>query len=99
MKTQPPIRPATLFLVLMAWMGQGATAHAQGTAFTCQGRLDSRGSPANGSFDFQFALYGSASGSNQWGPTLTNTAVAVSNGLCAMSPDFGRWVSRAARTD
>ena len=92
MKTQPPIRPETLFLVLMACMGQGATAHARGTTFTCQGRLDSGGSPANGSFDFQFALHDAASGGNQWGPTLTNTAVAVSNGLCAMSPDFGRWV-------
>lgn len=92
MKTQPSIRPETLFLVLMACMGQGATAHARGTTFTCQGRLDSGGSPANGSFDFQFALHDAASGGNQWGPTLTNTAVAVSNGLCAMSPDFGRWV-------
>ena len=32
------------------------TAHAQGTAFTYQGRLNSSGTLANGSYDLQFTL-------------------------------------------
>jgi hypothetical protein len=35
-------------------------ALAQGTAFTYQGRLNVSGSPANASYDFQFALYDAA---------------------------------------
>jgi hypothetical protein len=66
-----------------------ATCQAQGTAFTYQGRLDSDGAPANGSYDFQFALYDAAGGGNRWGPTLTNQAVAISNGLFTVTLDFG----------
>ena len=33
--------------------------HAQGTAFTYQGRLIDGGSPANGSYDLRFAVYDS----------------------------------------
>src|SRR6266852_1020038 len=41
-----------------------ALAGAQGTAFIYQGRLTSSGSPANGTYDFRFALSNAISGGN-----------------------------------
>ncbi|MCX8091112.1 MAG: hypothetical protein N3I86_09315 [Verrucomicrobiae bacterium] len=84
-----------------------STCHAQGTAFTYQGRLDSGGSPAAGIYDVRFAIYDAASGGNQWGPALTNSATAVSNGLFTVTLDFGagvftgtaRWLEIAVRTN
>src|SRR5262245_50408682 len=61
---------------------------AQSTAFTYQGRLDDGGNPANGSYDLTFALCSAASGPTQLG-AVTNTAVAVSNGLFTVTLDFG----------
>jgi hypothetical protein len=77
-----------LFLVLVLW-NTTLAAYAQGTAFTYQGRLNQNGSPANGVFDFKFALAS--------GPVIppdsrtftTNSAVAVSNGLFVVMLDFG----------
>jgi hypothetical protein len=34
---------------------------AQGTAFTYQGQLQNNGSPANGNYDFTFALFNNSS--------------------------------------
>ncbi len=36
--------------------------YAQGTAFTYQGRLNSGGVPANGTYDFVFTIFASDSG-------------------------------------
>jgi hypothetical protein len=82
-----------------------STCQAQGTAFTYQGRLESGGAPANGSYDLQFALYDAASGGSQVGAILTKTATAVSNGLFTVTLDFGagaftgadRWLEIAVR--
>ena len=80
---------------------------AQGTAFTYQGRLNNDGSPANGSYDFTFALFNQGdTNSVQIGATQTNPAVAVSNGLFTVTLDFGAtysgaalWLEIAARTN
>jgi len=65
---------------------------AQGTGFTYQGRLNSPIGPANGSYDLQFTLYPTnTTGTAVAGP-LTNTAVAVSNGLFTTTIDFGATV-------
>ncbi len=79
---------------------------AQGTAFTYQGRLDSSGAPANGSYDLRFTLHDAASGGAQQGGPLTNSAVGVSNGLFTVALDFGnqfpgadRWLEIAVRTN
>src|SRR5258706_2539566 len=64
-------------------------AAAQGTAFTYQGRLNAQGSPADGAYDLRFGLYDAASSGAQQGPILTNSAVAVSNGLFTVTLDFG----------
>jgi hypothetical protein len=65
------------------------TARAQGTAFSYQGRLNDGANPANGSYDLTFSLYDAESAGNQVGSTITNIAVAVSNGLFVVSLDLG----------
>jgi len=81
---------------------------AQGTAFTYQGRLNDSGSPANGSYDLQFAVYDASSGGTPVAGPLTNSAVVVSNGLfMATNLDFGpgvftgaaRWLDIGVRTN
>ena len=66
-----------------------ATAGAQGTAFTYQGQLNGGGSPANGSFDFQFTLYATNVTGNAVAGPITNSTIAVSNGLFTTTVDFG----------
>jgi hypothetical protein len=66
-----------------------STAHAQGTAFTYQGQLQNNGSPASGTYNLTFSVYtNSTSGTAVAGP-VTNSAVAVSNGLFSVTIDFG----------
>ncbi len=101
------IRPLALALTfLSAFNSPLSTANAQGTGFTYQGRLNSGGSPANGSFDLEFGLWSAASGPAQLGSKLTSTATAVSNGLFTVTLDFGanfpgadRWLEIGVRTN
>lgn len=65
-------------------------AYGQGTtAFTYQGRLNTASGPATGSYDMTFAVYDAALGGNQIAGPITNSAVAVSNGLFTVTLDFG----------
>ena len=64
-------------------------AFAQTTAFTYQGSLNTSGTPASGNYDFQFALFDAASGGAQLGTTQTLNGVVVTNGVFAVSLDFG----------
>src|SRR5438874_4625980 len=82
------IKAFALMLLLSTLNSQLSTAFAQGTGFTYQGRLVQNGAPANGSYSFQFLLRQTSNGAQQ-GPTLTNDAVAVSNGLFTATLDFG----------
>ena len=87
---------------------QLSTAHAQGTAFTYQGRLNNGANAANGIYDLRFAIYDSTNnpGTLIVGP-VTNAAVTVSNGLFTTTLDFGagiftsanRWLDIAVRTN
>lgn len=77
-----------------------------GTAFTYQGRLKDGGSPANGTYDVQFALYDQLTGGTQQGPTACADNVAVVQGLFTLEIDFGaqftgqdRFLEIAVRTD
>ncbi len=80
---------------------------AQGTAFTYQGQL-SDGGPANGSYDLAFTVYDTNAPAGNWvaGP-ITNSAVAVTNGMFVVNLDFGagvfngssRWLEMAVRTN
>jgi len=83
------------------------SASTPGTAFTYQGRLNYRGTPANGSFDLQFGLYDDPTGGAQWYQVITNTGVVVNNGLFTTLVDFGadpfdgtaRWLAIAVATN
>jgi hypothetical protein len=80
---------------------------AQGTAFTYQGRLNDGAAPANGSYDLTFALFNTnITGTPLVGP-VTNSAVAISNGLFTVMIDFGssvwngqtNWLEIGVRTN
>jgi formylglycine-generating enzyme required for sulfatase activity len=60
-----------------------------GTGFNYQGRLAENGAAANGAVDLRFALYPEATGGNSIGLSKTNAGVLVSNGLFAVTLDFG----------
>jgi len=82
------------------------TSRAQGTAFTYQGQLGDGGVPANGSYDFTFAIFDSYTNGIQQGPTITNAATAVDDGLFLVTLDFGnqfpganRWLQIAVCTN
>ena len=91
MKTQKRL----LFSNLFFWAGLAA-ASAQGTAFSYQGRLLASGSPANGPYDLTFTVWNAASGPTQIGATVTNSSVAVSDGLFTALLDFGAGVFNGA---
>jgi hypothetical protein len=84
MKIKPLFAAAFLFTLNHA-------VHAQGTAFTYQGRLDDGPTPANGGYDLRVVVFDAATGGNQRG-LLTNNAVAASNGLFTTTLDFGSGV-------
>src|ERR1019366_1680709 len=80
---------AVVLSLLAACHALLATARAQGTAFTYQGRLSDGASPANGSYDLRLSLFTTnTGGSAAFGP-LTNSATFVSNGLFTVTLDFG----------
>src|SRR2546423_15716547 len=78
-----------LLAVLSILSSRHATAFAQGTAFTYQGRLTEGGNPANGNYDLTFGLYDTVSGGNIVAAPITNLAVAVNSGLFTVTLDFG----------
>ena len=92
--------------VLFVYLSFISPVEAQGTAFTYQGRLSVLGAPANGTYDFIFKICTTSSGPTQIGPTLTNSATSVSNGLFSVTLDAGnqfpgadRWLEVSVRTN
>jgi hypothetical protein len=81
---------STVFIV------QALTAQAQGTAFTYQGRLNSNGGAATGSFDFRFRLAADNQGNNYVGSAFITNAVTVTNGLFVTTIDFGTGIFEGA---
>jgi hypothetical protein len=61
-----------------------------GAAITYQGYLTDNGSPANGTYDFQFLLYDALSGGTQVGSTVTIADIIVSDGQFTAALDFGK---------
>src|SRR5438445_692956 len=76
-------------MLLLALASGYLQANPLGTAFTYQGRLFDGGSPANGQYELQLALFNVLAGPGQVGRTLTNSNVAISNGLFTTGLDFG----------
>ena len=101
------MKTRNLVLVCLALAVISQPAFAQGTAFTYQGRLNSGGNVANGSYDLAFATFNVSSGAGQVGGGITNSPVAVSNGLFTVQLDFGagvftgpdRWLEISVRTN
>lgn len=93
-------------LTLLCLLGH-STAAPLGTAFTYQGRLTDGGIPANGNYDFTFALFDRGSSGSPIAGPVTNSVVGVTNGLFTATLDFGlggftgeaRWLEIAARTN
>jgi hypothetical protein len=75
--------------VLLLFLSIALKAGAQGTAFNYQGRLNDAGAPANAAYDFQFTVYNAVTNGSPVSASLTNSAVAVSNGLFNVTLDFG----------
>ncbi|PWU17866.1 MAG: hypothetical protein C5B50_10435 [Verrucomicrobia bacterium] len=81
-------------------------AQAQTTAFTYQGRLTDSDTPANGSYDMTFTIFGASSGGSAIAGPLTNAPASVSNGVFTVTLDFGagvfpgsdRWLELGVRT-
>src|SRR5260221_13003605 len=83
---------AALMLVLSTLNAQLSTLLAQGTAFTYQGRLNSSGNPASGTYNLTFSLFNTnTTGVPAAGP-VTNNTVNVTNGLFTVLIDFGSGV-------
>src|ERR1700749_926792 len=95
------------FLLTILVLADTGNLHAQGTAFTYQGWLNTAGNPAAGNYDLTFALFNNAStNTGQVGTTLTNLGVGVTNGLFTVTLDFGasfpganRWLAIGVRTN
>src|SRR2546430_6379843 len=80
-----------LLVVTLLLLMTSALVSAQTTTFTYQGRLNDSGNAANGVVDMQFKLYDAADPgtSTQIGSTITNSNVAVTNGIFTVRLDFG----------
>ncbi|MDQ6654477.1 MAG: hypothetical protein M3176_02400 [Chloroflexota bacterium] len=65
-------------------------ADAQTSAFTFQGKLNDNGTAASGNYDMQLKLYDTATvgTGTQVGTTVTFPAVAVTDGIFTVQPDF-----------
>lgn len=93
------------FLLSLLWAA--ASAHAQGTAFTFQGRLHDNGVAATGVYDVRFAVYDAPDGLGIVAGPLIQPGIAITNGLFLTTLDFGanvftgpsRWLEIMTRTN
>ena len=69
-----------------------AILHAQSTAFTYQGQLTENGSPASGIYDLRFTIYDLDTGGSVVAGPVTNSPVAVSDGMFTVTLDFAAGV-------
>ena len=76
--------PALISLLFL----EAHSAFAQGTAFTYQGQLQNNGNPASGIYNLTFTLFATNSGGAAVAGPVTNSAVAVSNGLFTVIIDL-----------
>ena len=82
-------RKLILALALSTTLSLPTLADPAGTVISYQGRLESSGAPAQGSYDFRFSLNDAPSGGNPVGPGLKRNGVPVTNGLFSVELDFG----------
>ncbi|HEY6120986.1 MAG TPA: hypothetical protein VIV66_13575, partial [Pyrinomonadaceae bacterium] len=78
-----------LVVILFLLLSSSLNILAQTSVFNYQGRLQDTGTPANGTYDFQFRLFDALVGGNQVGTTLIRDDVGVTSGIFSVSLDFG----------
>lgn len=96
-----------ILMIVVSSLALAGAVYAQGTLFTYEGKLGFNGVPATGSYDMTFSLFTTNVNGVQVGSTVTNPAVAVTNGLFMVGIDFGpgifsgppRWLQVAVRTN
>jgi microcystin-dependent protein len=85
--------PHLIAILGMLILADNDHADAQGTtAFTYQGHLNTSGNAANGFYNLSFAVYDASVAGNLIAGPITNSEVAVSNGLFTVTLDFGSGV-------
>lgn len=88
----------TLVLLLFTlYVCSAPKTPGQTTEFTYQGSLKDGANPANGNYDFEFALFDALVAGAQVGATLERNSIAVSNGAFSVSLDFGNQFPGANR--
>jgi trimeric autotransporter adhesin len=93
--------------VLVFWLAAVEFAHAQGNAFTYQGRLTDNGSAYTGNAEFQATLWDAVSGGIQIAANSpAQVFLGVTNGLFVLPLNFGanfpganRWLQLEVRTN
>jgi hypothetical protein len=90
-RVHSPLQLLTVSLAFVLCLFASSAAHAQGAAFTYQGRLTDSGNPVTGVYDMQFKLFDTATvgAGTQHGATITNSSVQVTNGGFSVELDFG----------
>lgn len=78
-----------IFIAAVLLLIFGGVLRAQTTAFVFQGKLQDGGTPANGTYQFQFRMFDASSGGSQVGQTLSDIPASVTNGIFAATLDFG----------
>jgi hypothetical protein len=86
-----------LVLVVFCSLTISVEAAPMGTAFSYQGRLMDGGSPANGTYDFEFKLFNSLVDGTQVGSTFWREEIPVAGGLINVEVDFGAFFNGEAR--
>ena len=82
--------PRHLIPALIAAAATGlAPAQPLSEQFLYQGELTDNGVPADGNYDFQFRLFGQASGGSQIGNTITRSNTPVDDGYVQTTVGFG----------
>src|ERR1043165_6112574 len=79
----------TVIILTLLLLSTCPPTFAQTTLFTYQGKVTDAGTPANGSYDFEFRLFDALSGGNQIGSTNPVNSVLVANGIFTVQLDFG----------
>ncbi len=95
-----------VILVIALGIAGVAGAGDMGTAFTYQGRLVDANSPAEGLYDFEFAVYDAIEGGSQQGSTVDVNDLDVIDGYFTVPLDFGssvftgdaRWLEIGVRS-
>jgi len=107
MKANLSITGWVVLFGLAAFNFQDASAFAETTAFSYQGRLNNNGNPATGLYDLRFEVWDALANGNMIAGPLTSLATGVTNGLFTVTLDFGngvftgpgRWLELDMRTN